>query len=98
MEGGSNGNKDKKKKKRVHGASSFLTWCPLQHREHLALGTGKGDARLAATLLAQYWCVTEKLAGPFLSTHWCLWLLLGLFLSSSLYLNSNRPAGKTQSR
>ncbi len=79
----------------IHYASSFLTWCPLQHREDLSLGTGEGDARLAATLLAQYWCVAEKLAGPLLSTHRGLRLLLRLFLSSSLCLNSNTPAGKT---
>lgn len=77
--------------------SPFLTWCPLQHREHLSLGTGEGDARFATALLAQYRRVAEKLAGPFLSTHWCLWLLLRLLLSDSLDLNSNRPAYKTQS-
>lgn len=103
-EEGTDGQRDRKmkrkgeEKKRVHWVLPFLTWCPLQHREHLSFGTGEGDARLATTLLAQYRCVAEELAGPFLSSHRCLRLLLGLFLSNSFCLNSKRPAGKKMSK
>lgn len=86
----------RRRRKQTGKMSPFLTWCPLQHREHLPFGTGEGDARLATTLLAQDRCVAEKLTGPFLSTHWRLRLLLGFFLSCSLCLQSNRQ--KTSKR
>lgn len=80
----------------------FLTWWPLQHREHLSSGTGKGDAGFAATLLAKHWCVTEKLTGPLLPSDRSLRLLLGLLLPRSLCLNGDRWEGedtiKTQGR
>lgn len=69
--------------------SSRPTWGPLQHREDLPPGAGEGDSRLPSALLAEYRCVTQTLAGPVCSPHWCLQLLLERLLTRSLHLQSN---------
>lgn len=73
----------------------MCTWRPIQHRKHFTLGTGKGDARFAATLLAQYRRVTQKVTGPFLSSHGCLRLVVGLLLCRSRSLKNKEPVERT---